>query len=120
VLLRQHRDASLAIPIRVYDAPEMLPGVLKTIPVGYPVSMVGHVQIKVIPNNENIEEIADSFLYIRTRNLSGATKGEEIKQEPDWWGEMAKRIAGERKERQAKAVRPAALVGSSVIVDNTL
>jgi hypothetical protein len=120
VMLRQHRDASLAIPIRVYEAPEMLAGVLKTIPVGYPISMVGHVQIKVIPNNENIEEIADSFLYIRTRNLSGATKGEEIKQEPDWWGEMAKRIAAERKDRQTKAVRPAAPAKSSAIVDASL
>jgi len=126
VLLRQHRDASLAIPIRVYDAPEMLQGVLKTIPVGYPVSMVGHVQIKVIPNDEHIEEIVDSFLYIRTRNLSGATRGEEIKQEPDWWGEMARRIVAERKDRQTKEVKavkgvwPAVPTESSAIVDSTL
>jgi len=121
VLLRQHRDASVAIPIRVYDAPEMLPGVLKTIPVGYPVSMVGHVQIKVIPNDDNIDTIADSFLYIRTRNLSGVTKGVEIKQEPDWWAEMARRILAERKDRQAKTIRPSiAGTAPTVIVDHTL
>lgn len=124
VLLRQHRDAALAIPIRVYDAPEMLPGVLKTIPVGYPISMTGHVQIKVIPNNDDITQIADSFLYIRTRNLSGVTKGDEIKQEPDWWGDMAKRIANERKERQGqvKPVRPLGVTAApgSIEVNSSL
>lgn len=123
VLLRQHRDASLAIPIRVYEKPEMLAGILRTIPVGYPVSMVGQVNIKVIPNNENIQEIADSFLHIRTRSLSGVTKGVEIKQEPVWWGEMARRIMAERKDRQEKAVRPAVppiQAASSALVDKTL
>ena len=120
VLLRQHRDASRAIPIRVYEKPEMLVGILRTIPVGYPVSMVGQVKVKVIPNNDDIKEIADSFLYIRTRSLSGVTKGEEIKQEPSWWGEMARRIMAERKERQAKTVQPTVLVGSNVIFDPTL
>lgn len=117
VLLRQHRDASRAIPIRLYEKPEMLSGILNTIPVGYPVSMVGQVQIKIIPNDENIKEIADSFLYIRTRSLSGATKGVEIKQVPDWWGDMAQRIAAERKDRQA---RPVAAIARRVVVDDTL
>lgn len=117
VLLRQHRDAAKAIPIRLYEKPEMLSGILGTIPVGYPVSMVGQVKIKVIPNNENPKEIADSFLYIRTRSLSGATKGEEIRQEPDWWGEMARRILADR--QAAKPARPAASTGS-VLVDESL
>ena len=120
VLLRQHRDASLAIPIRVYEKPEMLAGILRTIPVGYPVSMVGQVNIKVIPNNENIQEIADSFLHIRTRSLSGVTKGVEIKQEPVWWGEMARRIVAERKDRQVNVIRPVAQAASSAIFDPTL
>lgn len=121
VLLRQHRDASKAIPIRLYEKPEMLSGILGTIPVGYPVSMIGQVQIKVIPNDENTKEIADSFLYIRTRSLSGASKGVEIKQEPDWWGEMARRILADRTDRQAKAVRSSpAAPAASVAVDETL
>lgn len=119
VLLRQHRDASMAIPIRLHESPEMLQGILKTIPIGCPISMVGSAQVKVIPNDKNEKEIADSFLYIRTRTLSGATKGVEIRQDPDWWGEMARRIVGERKDRQVKQLQrttPAA----AAIIDNTL
>ncbi len=83
LLIRQHRDTDLALPVRLYN--RLARQILDSITIGQPVSFSGQIRMKVLPNDQG--EIRHRNLHLRVDEVYQADRERDIRIVPKWWGE---------------------------------
>jgi hypothetical protein len=104
ILLRQHKDSSKSIPVRLYSHPGVLQQYLKSITIGVPVKIVGgQVRTKLVLSEDG-KEIKDKIVYIRCNDLKTVESGVDIRMLPSWLHEIKDRVLKEKNQRKAVAM----------------
>lgn len=102
--VRQHRDDSLSIPVRLYGARVLT--YAKVLRTGQRIQVSGALarQYKEV-DLPNGEKRIDSYLYIKASDVSSPDMDKGIKREPDWIVDMLNEM---RKENESKQMQQAA------------
>lgn len=113
IMLRQHEDQAVNIPVRVTG--RMAKAYIEKVSEGSPVLIEGSVRRKVIPNDDG--EIVSAHTYIETVRIAGAQVDKDIMNPvPDWWMTIRERLVARRSAR--KAEQDAARVAKATEVDD--
>ena len=112
VQLRQHADIKKNLPIVLKNdrAPGAERAIMKQVGIGFPVSMVGQVRYKIIPNEDGT--VKKRLLFVRVPDLYRADREKDIREVPEWWASMRDSLVEEvvarkkAKEDAKKAEKP--------------
>ena len=111
--IRQHEERDRALPVRVYTRD--IKGLGSKLRRGLPTSVTGQIRVKVTPNDEK-DGIPEGVVYIRTDDIYGADRINDILKVPEWYVKMREEHERERqaqKEALRRRVDPSLLEGKS-------
>ncbi len=122
LMIRQHEDPDLNIPVRVTDprAEKLFAGA--ALREGAPLLINGSIRRKVYPSNDDPSKIASAHTYIEVVSISDvkpAAAQVDITKTPAWWAQIRDRLAARRaemeKRRQAALLRSKEELGDIIV-----
>lgn len=103
--LRQHEQADRSVPVRVYT-PDMK-GLGSKLKRGMPVAITSQVRVKVTPNDDK-EGQPEGVVYLRTDDVQGANRIQDILAIPSWYTTMRDEQEELRKKQRASMMERSA------------
>lgn len=99
LLVRQHKDEKLSIPVRIYG--RFAKAYMNKITIGMPVRIDGQVRVNAKPVEvEGVVTGMTSFVYLHSAHIRTADKSVSIKSIPTWYNEMRENILKSVRARQ--------------------
>lgn len=100
IMLRQHDDQDRNIPIRLHSQAARV--IMKGISIGLPISIVGQVRMKTIPDDKNPGKKI-SRLHVRVNDIYSIEKDKDIKEIPAWWQAMRDQLVEQFRAKREKS-----------------